>query len=464
MRIPTRSLLGFRPSDEDGLAVIAVAMLGMALVIFSSMVALRAQRQSNGIRNDAEWSQALDVAEAGLDVGLIEIQTDPGFTTGELIPETFASPEAARTWLIAAADERPNIEIGETTRGEYVVVRPSNTPAIFAVGYLPSRDAEVRRIRVLRAEVGESPILRAWRARYAVLSGSGLLLNGNPTIISGATVGIHTNGSLHMQGSAFVEGCLSASNGATITGSISQDPECIPAGSQAPVLIPTIDASSFWEMSQFDLCPSGIVKAGPAHPTHGNTAANTPCTGATLAADVGVDPYRGWIFSGTHDSLGARWKHVSTIAYDGVYYIHHGSADISANAGSVAVPWQATIIAEGSGACPATVGGDIEISGGPDITPHPDAYNLLLAADRDVILSGNPSLTGLIATHEQIDSGGTVTGSELAILAEGACDSANDSVNESQISGNVTITNTGPVSSPFPGTEMIPVVINWNEL
>jgi hypothetical protein len=50
------------------------------------------------------------------------------------------------------------------------------------------------------------------------------------------------------------------------------------------------------------------------------------------------------------------------------------------------------------------------------------------------------------------------------LLSELACDSVDDWIDVTEISGNLTITNTGPVSTPFPGSEDIPVVAGWGEL
>lgn len=50
------------------------------------------------------------------------------------------------------------------------------------------------------------------------------------------------------------------------------------------------------------------------------------------------------------------------------------------------------------------------------------------------------------------------------MLAELDCDSVDDFIDETEIAGNLMITNSGPVSSPFPGSENIPVVAGRGEL
>lgn len=451
--------------DERGMAIAAVMFLGLAIVMLTSVVAVRAFRQSGSVGGDARWEQALHVAESGLDDGLVRIFENEDYTTGEVMPDGFDSPEDARAWVVAVADSRPAEDMVATPAGEYVVIRPANTAAVFSIAYVPSRDAVGRRTRVVHAMIGNAIVNGGWSARYAVLTGGSLAMSGNPTILSGATVGAHSNGFLDVRGSVFVDGCLGASDGFRIVGSMNQDVGCGLPGVQAPVELPVIDVRSFWAYSEYDLCPSGTVKAGPAHPTHGHTAANAPCTGATLAADAGVSAFRGWRFKGCCDEkLEAEWEHESQALYDGVYYIHQGSVNLASSPGSVFDPWEVTLLVEGIGSCPGITGGDINISGSPSMAPYGTAQNLLMIAGRDIDISGSPNLTGLIAAHEQISNSGSPVGVEAALLAELDCDSVNDFIDETDIAGNLQITNSGPVSSPFPGSENIPVVAAWGEL
>jgi len=450
--------------DERGMAVAAVMFLGLAVMMLTSVVAVRAFRQNSTTAADVKWEAALHVAESGLDDGLVRMHQAAGYTTGEYMPSGFDSPEDARTWVLEAADARSATEIVSTADGEYVVIRPTNTAAVFSIGYVPSRHDESRRVRIVHAMINDAIVNGGWFARYAVLTGGQLLLNGNPTIISGATVGLHTNDYLDIRGSVFVDGCLSASDGSRVVGSMSQDPGCGTPGVQAPVEIPAIDVRSFWEFSQYDLCPGGVVKAGPAHPAQGHTTASAPCTGATLTTQAGSTPYRGWKYQGTSDRLESIWRHGSLGLYDGVYYVYRGSAEMAASPGTVADPWEVTLLVEGVGSCPGITGGDIDISGSPVMVPYGETHNLLLLAGRDIDISGSPDITGLVAAHEQIDSSGGASGTETALLAELACDSADDYIDVNEISGNLLISNTGPVLSPFPGSESIPVVAGWGEL
>ncbi|MBU1226619.1 MAG: hypothetical protein KJ698_05350 [Actinobacteria bacterium] len=450
--------------EERGMALAAVMFLGLAVMMLTSVIAVRAFRQSGNTAMDATWEATLNVAESGLDDGLVRMHDQPGYTTGEFMPEGFQSQEDARAWVLAAADARPEAELVATSDGEYVVVRPVNTAAVFSIGYVPSRSDPGRRVRIVHAMMEDAVVSGGWFTRYAVLTGGVLGMSGNPTIISGAAVGIHSNDFLDIRGSVFVDGCLSASNGSRVIGSMNQDPGCGTPGEQAPVEIPAVDVRSFWEFSEYDLCPGGAVKAGPAHPTQGNTAANAPCTGATLIAHADVVPFRGWSYTGSSVSLEAIWRHGSLGLFDGVYYVYRGSAEMAASPGTITDPWEVTLLVEGVGSCPGITGGDIDISGSPVMVPYGDTKNLLMAAGRDIDISGSPDFSGLIAAHEQIDNSGSANGLEAALLAEMLCDSVDDFIDDNDIAGNLTITNTGPVSTPFPGSETIEVVAGWGEL
>jgi hypothetical protein len=114
--------------------------------------------------------------------------------------------------------------------------------------------------------------------------------------------------------------------------------------------------------------------------------------------------------------------------------------------------------------CPGQIGGDLSISGGPTMVPYSGTDALLAAVDRDLEITGNPNISGLVAVGEQIKLGGTVDVTEGAFLSTDACDSDDDFIDENSVAGNTTITNTGPISSPFPGVDDVAVVVAWNEL
>lgn len=449
--------------DDRGAALVMVMFLGVALVTVATAITVRAARQVMQVALEADHEQALHVAESGLDEGLQALQTDPAFTTGEIVP-SFNTRSEERLWVQAHAEEVTGTRLVTAPQGEYVVIRPMNAAVVYAVGYAPSRDAEGRRIRVVRAELGTRQVPGGWFATYAVLSGANLKINGNPAVTSGRSVGIHANGFLDASGSTSVDGCVSASGGARISGAVVADVGCPAPGNQVPIEIPVVSPRALWDRSQFDMCPDGKVRAGPAHPSLGRTAANRPCTG-TIIGDA-TTTLLGWKFLGCCDSKdGAKWDYDGNVGVDGVFYFFEGSAKVPSSPGSAIDPWLVTIIAEARGDCINAVGGDVAISGDPTMVAHPGGGNLLVAAGKDLDLGGGPHATGILAAHQQISVSGNPVLVEASLLAEEACDSSTTSnIHESFVSGNPSVSNSGELSTPFTGTRTIQVMVGWDEL
>jgi hypothetical protein len=205
-------------------------------------------------------------------------------------------------------------------------------------------------------------------------------------------------------------------------------------------------------MSEYDLCPGGEVRAGPSFDdeTLANTT-DTPCQGQLIGDANGIE-FRGWKRNGSDSVNGDKWSYSAATAYDGVYYVYNGTADIAGNPGSPGSPWRATVLAESTGTgggtpdCPH-LGGDISVSGNPTISYHDKAQPLLLIAGRDLRMSGNPDnpFEGIIAAHEQVQISGnpTINGS---FFVQDECQTPSSLVDGTQvasISGNPTINFSG---------------------
>lgn len=451
-------------AEDRGMAMFAVVLLGSAMVLMSSVVLARGVAQYGNTSSDALWEQALATAESGLSVGLATVEADDGYHTGELANEGLAGTGQEKAWVVAAADARPQEDLVKTSDGEFVIVKPSNSAFLYSAGFAPSREAENRRVRVVRIDYELIPYSTSWITHFAFLSGDDLELRGNPTFLTGASVGIHANGFLDVGGSTEVDGCLSASGGATVTGGVSQDPGCPAPGAQPLEFIPLVNPRGHWDESFYDLCPDGKVRAGPGHPVYGNTAANVPCTGQTLTADAGASPYLGWRFMGCCDAVDwATWKYESTGSNNGVFYVFEGNAIIVSSPGSALIPWQAMVITEARGVCGSLQGGDIDIAGSPKMIPFPGAGNLQFIAGRDMDISGSPGMSGLTAAHEQIDISGTAVVVGGGFLAESGCNSG-DLVTMSRVGGNVTVDNDGPVETELGTTVELLTATSWVEI
>ena len=82
-----RTIIGELRDDERGMSIAAVMFLGLAVVMLTSVVAVRAFRQGGSVDGDARWEQALHVAESGLDDGLVRMFQNEDYTTGEVMPD-----------------------------------------------------------------------------------------------------------------------------------------------------------------------------------------------------------------------------------------------------------------------------------------------------------------------------------------------------------------------------------------
>ncbi len=453
-------------SGEEGVVAVMVLLLGFALMIMAVVVTTRAMNHARVTLLDARWEQALYVAESGLNVGSFTLEDFPTFTTGEAQPGTFLGREDERAWVVATADARPETDLVSTPEGEYVLVKPSNADVLYSVGFVPSRADSSRRVRVLSAEVGEVMVPGPWPMTYGFLSGGDLSISGNPNLTSAEEMGLHSNGELNISGTVTVDGCATAAGGYVNSGDLYQSAGCELPGEQPVVVIPDVGPRQFWNLSEYDLCPSGAVRAGPAHPLFGSTATDEPCSGSVLTADASV-PYRGWKFNGCCDSkMGAFWLLDSESPGDGVYYVYHGSVEMSKDVGTPTNPWQATVLVEGEGSCSSIVGGDVLVSGNPSMTAAPGASSLMVSAGRDLEISGNPDmvLAGILAAHEQVKLNGNPVIVEGGFIAQEACNSEEDNIQFTEVSGNFTVDNSGAIESPFSALVGETALTFWDEL
>lgn len=260
----------------------------------------------------------------------------------------------------------------------------------------------------------------------AITVGGGLIMGGNPTV-QGAAGSVHANGDFTVQGSVSISQQGSASGQMTIVGSPST-----PAGgwvsNAATVDLPTIDPITYQDKAKYILESDGKVYDNATSPR-------------TLIAN---GTWNGFSFGSGMWSRNASTPipPPSTILIKSNVKITGGGTD--------ATPWTTTLLVTGS----------IDMSGNPRLKPYLD--NVTMMARGDIKIRGNssaqPGVNGVIATHEQIDIGGTpqFTG---AIVAEDAEDvtSLVSSVNQvgstgeeemvDVIMGNFTLTYNGAMQT-----------------
>lgn len=453
-------------NDERGMAIATVALLGLAVVMVTSMMILRGTRQVRNTSSDAQWEQALHVAEAGLDYALVVVKIDRDFTTGEIVP-TFDDPDAERSWAVTAADARGDGDLGDLPEGQYAIVMPTNEQVVYSVGFAPSRDAIDRRVRVVRASYTRIPGTTRWLADRAFLTNQDLTISGSPVAFE-ARANVHANGDMTVSGNPTThDACLSASGLAHVSGNLNDHPACPWPGGQDIVDIPDIDPRQFWKVSEYDLCPGGLVTAGPAHASFGASAGDEPCTGSILEGDAGSSPYLGWEYRGTDPIDGEVWVYVTNVENHGAFYVYQGSVSVPTGPGTQTNPWYLTLAAEAGGECDAHVGGDIDLSGAAVLAPASGAGSMFMVAGRDILWNGNGRLLspGVIAAVEQVAIFGNPQVEGSYIAAE-ACDTEGDSLDESVIAGNPKFELAGPIETQweFIGSEGSVAVVSWDEL
>jgi hypothetical protein len=463
-------------TDERGIALVTVIGVAGILFILTTLVAVQSVNNLSQAGRERRFEQALHVADAGIDHTLFEIVKDKDYSNVGPAP-AFADQAAEEEWVLETAETLTPVAMAE---GEWVAMRPSNIDVVYSVGYMPSR-ANADRTRVIRAAYDFPP----FRPTVAILTGGDLDVPGNPQV-QGAAGHVHTNSDLRVNGNPDLSGNGTASETYSVSGTphyctpAGQVEDCDPAdsgGGKPPIPVPYIDPREAYVFSEYDLCPDGRVRAGPAYTGGGsftpNLATNEPCMGSDIANASGSE-FRGWKLSGTDSgNKGATWDYGGNTAYDGVYYIYQGSAKVGGNPGEQSVtPWSVTIIAEASPRGESTephcphVGGDIEIGGNPSIRYHNKAQPLLLLAGRDLQISGNPfagdkvGYQGVMLAHEQIQING---GPEVAgaIIAQDACDSSGSPVHRNEINGNPTVHYDGNLE--VPGGKRIRIT-HWQEL
>lgn len=452
-------------------------MFGATLSLVTAVVMTRGSAQFGNAAADSCWEAALDAAESALQWGAAQVDADPSFATDTYVPSSFYGTSDERTAAMDAADLAAETAVLEFSEGEGVFLRGAGSTVLYGVGYCDSREDETRQVRVVRSVLASAEEISVpWDATFAFLSGADLTIAGNPEfgdpeVFGNNAASAHANRYMSVSGNVtFWTGCVTSADGGEVGSNVKIFGFC-PAPAERFVQpareIPEIIPEDLWYLSEYDMCPGGIVRAGPAHPSLGDTAGATPCTGHQLA----TGSFRSFDHQTTSDGI-ATWKRTGSTKYDGSYYFHHGSVDISGNAGSSSDPWAVLVIASSSGECPNNLGGDISTSGGLRMTTYQpstalEPNNLQLVAGRDITASGNGKImysSAVIAAHEQIRYTGNVS-IEGSFVAQEACHTPGSPESTSSVSGNAVIVTEGSLSTSLT----TPVTIygslaDWSEL
>jgi hypothetical protein len=418
--------------SQDGYAIPIVVFLGLVLVTIAAVVVGRSIAQSDIEVTDARFEQAFHAAEGGADIFLVDFREDPGFSNHVgTIADKDEAIAAARA--IAAADPT---QIIDTTEGEAVIVSPDGEDAYYAVGFMPSIDDSLARVRVVETAYETEPSLIPWVPKVALLFNEDALIPGQ-VVLKGPNGSAHTNGDMDAPG-----GKVSADSCVTSSGTISAGRNKISVGAGCPVeedaegqpklLVPEAQARDLWVHTEFQLCPDGSVRAGPAHATGAPFAGGEPCMPS--AQLLGTGSYRGWRFAGLDPSLGAAWVYDLNQPRNGAYYVYQGSAAITSSPAN----WELSLVTEARGDVCAKVGGDIAIHGNIASYPYGGAAPIAFFADRDLEVAGNKNTVGhMIAREQLLMTGNPAVEGSFTTVDE--CDSEDSFIHENIIDGSPVI-------------------------
>ena len=449
-------------AEDDGLAMAAVIVIGAALALVAIGIVARAMTQSNLTAADRRHEESFHTAEGGANVAIDELVEDVDlFKTTYEVPAFSPGPDEKAAVLAVA--ETATVPLAPGPDGEYLIIKPEGSDVVYSVGYSPAKADPRRTERVLKVEYAETlGSGSGYTADYAFLTGGDIKMNGN-TDIDGAAGSLHANGNLDIDGDQELSQCMSGSDGISGASKVDDDPACPTPGSQPPVDIPEVDARDMWQYAEYTMCPNGVVRVGPAHGSWNGSQTDPPCSSAHAVLDNDGE-YRGWKFNGCCDGkMWAKWDRDSDSNHNGSYYFYQGSVKISKKPNN----WEVILVAEGRDSCNITKGGDIEIADEANLKPYVlpggggddddddgggpgPTNNLVVLAGRDLIISGNPTIEGVVGVNEQTKISGnpTING---AIVNEHECDTNNstDEVHLTELSGNPVFNYDGGLSTPF---------------
>ncbi len=450
-----------RLGDDRGIALITVTLVGVAVAGLLAVLLVNTVRNYRESREERQIGEVLVLAESGLDEAVFELNHDNAFTTVGLMPDGLDGA-AEKAWVVGQAASLPAIQ-GEN--GEYVIVKPDGTDAVYSVAYTPARDLKNAQVRVLKAALFVAPPtpVSPFLPDRGFSSARNLTVgNSSSAGIFGTVGGAHSNGSIIEGGGATVAGCTSA-YGSNDFGD-TNPPTCGPATGIFEQ-VPEVEPLFFHSLAMFNLCTEGgigVVRAGPAYSGGGTSAIDgKPCSGDSLGAPTSF----GWQLKP------AGWDYLGSA---GVFYIDGGNVNVARDSGTgnngatiiVAAYNERTLSCDEATGVGTVVGGDIKIAGGTAFRPHTSAGDLAMVAGRDITVQGNADVWGALLAREQIELAGT-PGANNAIVGASSCHTPGSPEDANSLSGNATVTYNGGLTIPNYGS-VNPIwnvsIDRWSEL
>lgn len=423
--------------SEDGVALVTALL---AVLVISGLVVIMVSRSISETRASAssrDFETAIHAAEAGSDLVIRALNRqddgDPYYSidADDKAIEAPADGADERAWALDLHEgteydmvDAPTWIEGEN--GQAYAVRPvvdasaadpEPIDVIYAVGAIPSFDAERASIRVIKLQVDQD----FFEPNYALLSDHDVTMSGDAAFVvedcdyddpdpDDCIADVHTNKSFDSGGDTKVHGSVSSAGG-SCTGDAAAI-ECL--GSDDGVAeqpIPPFSARDFYrpgeeqgDVDWYDLCPDQTIKEG-------STAG--PCNGEQLwpSEDESGTRYRGWRWRAQGDFEGWSGNPVDS----GVFYIYRADARVNGTAGDD--PVSATVILETHPDDNPSGTGALEVGGAPRMQPAMKD-DVLIVADRDFSMEGglgtddpcserdNMQFSGFIGVGEQVKMAG----------------------------------------------------------
>lgn len=433
-------------TDDRGIAIITVALVGMVVAAMVVLLVNRSIRNANESQVERSTDEALVVAESAMNQAIYDLGQDYEYSTITGDTPAFASVDEERDWVLTKVEDE-SLPVTVVEDAEYVIVKPEESEVVYAVAYVPNRD-NPQVTRVVKVDISPYVVESyVFFPSFGFAAGDDLTLGGDGVL--GSKGGAHANGKLNKgNNKTEVSGCSSAEDDNDFEPD--NPAECGP-GTGVTVELPPVIAEDFHELSTHDLCKSGgfaIVKAGPA--TTG--VPSDPCEGPVITtnpADVG------W------SNGGINWTYNG--GSSGVFFVHGGNVNYSGDSGADGV----TIIvnAVDDTEC-SMVGGDFGVTGNLKLFPHSSARDLAVVAERDFKQGGNSNIFGIVLAGEQVDIGGT-PGVNNAVIAVSPCHTPGSPVDENKLRGAASLTYDGGLEAPIygrPKTTAGVLIDRWSEL
>ena len=377
--------------------------------------------------------------------------------------------------------------------GNYTVeLTPSGSPKIIGIKSEGTAPNNARRVVQARVHQTSDP------PEQALTSNGNLVIGGNIKLM-GTCGGVHSNDDLTIQNSAAektdgftASGTMSVSGTPCIGSDTCDDPSPDPAfvldtnverddyetahDNQREIPIPTINSADFApRVAALGAAGNGYILGRDGKVYTGGTCDTTDSTGTTIGLCTSGTEVSGGLSGWTWNSGQGKWRCCSGggSPQNGVFYAETSVA-ITGSPGSVASPWEATIIARDS----------IDWGGSPSVRPYPTAdpqlQDILIVTGNDLKIGGNLGLSGqggAVLVHQQIGFSGTVTIYGYVFAGNGtptwsgdpfsSNTSGTNLVDSQSVSGNPTIIyDCGgiPCNNPACGIPKVEMVAgSWRE-